>query len=601
MSIPVLWVWMVILVLGVSSFTTNGSVSSLSEDYHHAEHNRHHSHGMSHHQSKQLEDLLDRGINNLRRRLSNSIGFGDHGVHSYAHLGQFITKINVTLDEVVDANLEQMSHVTHVGNLCPFKRAVIDKMLKNQKIKIMVVGGSVTYGSDLRDRMKQRWTTPFNDIMNSGWYPGGFDIVNMGTPACNVDTWIYRVREFSTADFIIIDLSVNDQGFDLQALPHLYHTFIQLLDDLPNHPAMMVHQAFRSGMRDPREIQGHCPAVGASISCCDGTIKLCRKWYDMADFVGITLQKLRVPFVSYRDLVWPDYFHPPKNLDQFWNGLSHPDYKAHQLFAKLLSFAFMQQIKEAHKVNSEHCHDKQLDRYVESQHRDNSVLPICGNPLTLMVARTDDIQSRDTFHIVNTKAAAQPTTDGTTTMFPLVTSNEWNHWRFYNDSRQKYGWILNMDKAEQDRICSTPGATTSGEGIAKGSCQEMIKETTISLEIETGNKPTVQINFLRSYTGDMGIAKVWFDNNEKDAIMLNSQWGVDYSVTHTVTISSEPMTEVSTLLKGDSYVIPSLAPESGNDKKNSHKHILNIAMASTEFVAGKKEKYKWKLLGVTGC
>jgi hypothetical protein len=424
-----------------------------------------------------------------------------------------------------------------------------------------------------------------------------------------VDTWIYRVREFSTADFIIVDLSANDQGFDLQALPHLYHTFLQLLDDLPQHPSLLVHQVFRSGLREKREIQGHCPAEGASISCCNG-VGICRKWYEMSDFVGITLTKLRIPSVSYRDLVWPDYYHPPEHLDLYWNGLSHPDYKAHQLFAKLLAFAFMQQIKESHKVTNEHCHDKQLDRYVETQHRDNSILPICGNPLTLMMAKTDEPKSRDSFLVVNDEALLAATssasssttaTDATPIVYPLVKESEWKHWRFYNDSKEKYGWILEMNKAEQDRICSSPGTTTNGDGIAKGSCKEMFKATTLSLEVETGNKPTVQMNFLRSYTPEMGIAKVWFDDHEDEAIFLNSHWDVDYSVTHTITISSAPMNDVSTLMKGDSYVMPSLGHPTNIVTKDGHKHILHIAMASTEFVSGKKEKYKWKLLGVTSC
>ena len=73
----------------------------------------------------------------------------------------------------------------------------------------------------------------------------------------------------------------------------------------------------------------------------------------MQDFVAITLNKFKVPFVSYRDLVWPDYLNPPATLPVLWNGKSHPDKKAHSLIAKLVAFGFMMQLKEAHnaKVN----------------------------------------------------------------------------------------------------------------------------------------------------------------------------------------------------------------------------------------------------------
>jgi hypothetical protein len=500
----------------------------------------------------------------------------------HVHISRLISKLNVSIDEVVDATLDNMHTVVHLGNSCPFKRTVISKMLRNEKIKIMIAGGSVTYGADLRDRNRQRWPTLFSDILNNGWYSPGFEVVNLGSPACNIDYWVYRVREFSTADVVIVDLSVNDQGFDLQALPHLYHSFIQLLDDLPNHPAIYFHQAFRSGDKDKREIQGHCPAVNASISCCDG-VSFCRKWYDMTDFVGITLKRLRVPSVSYRDLVWPTFFNPPNNLNLFWNGKSHPDYKAHQLMAKLIAYAFMIQVKDAHR--SGHCSDGSVSansdsRYVEQQHRDHSVMSLCPNPLTLMAAVADDKSSRSSFKVLT----MLPSTNSNKSWkaVPLVTM-ESNGWKFFNDSKEKYGWLMICAKSEQPQLCSK-GLSLQSDSSIPNACDHL----TLSLEIDlTEHQPVVQIFFLKSYAAEMGTVKAWIDDNEDEAVLLNSHWDVEYSVTHTVTLSKTGLREMSTLLTGENYQLPSMM---------GGKHVLHLAPQ-----AYRSDKFKWKLLGITSC
>lgn len=198
----------------------------------------------------------------------------------------------------------------------------MSKLKRMERIKILIIGGSVTYGADLPDRLKQRWSKKFIDVMNSGWYKGYFDIQNLGVGACNIDVWIYRVNEMKDADLIIVDLSPNDQGFDLQALPHLYNTFIQLVDSLPNHPALFFHEAFRTGAYDLKEYN-HCKNKLDQGTCCNGFI-YCKRWYEMQDFVAIALSKYSIPYISYRDLAWPNYYHPPSNLNQWWNGASHP-------------------------------------------------------------------------------------------------------------------------------------------------------------------------------------------------------------------------------------------------------------------------------------
>lgn len=47
----------------------------------------------------------------------------------------------------------------------------------------------------------------------------------------------------------------------MQALPQLYNTFIQLLDRIPNHPAILFHQAFRTARYDTGDLNFNCPEV----------------------------------------------------------------------------------------------------------------------------------------------------------------------------------------------------------------------------------------------------------------------------------------------------------------------------------------------------
>lgn len=220
-------------------------------------------------------------------------------IHKTVRLGKLVAAVNESLHDTIDASIPDMSKVYHEGNLCPFRRKIISKMAKSQDIEIMIVGGSVTYGADLKDRLNQRWSHRFEQIMNSGWYDGKIKINNKGVGACNIDVWIDRVPEFKSADLIIVDLSVNDQGFDLQALPHLYHSFIQLIDALPNHPALLFHQAFRTAKYDHGDIQAHCPKLEDQGTCCNGYL-YCKRWWDMQDFVAIPLSQYRVPFISFR-------------------------------------------------------------------------------------------------------------------------------------------------------------------------------------------------------------------------------------------------------------------------------------------------------------
>lgn len=89
---------------------------------------------------------------------------------------------------------------------------------------------------------------------------------------------MYKVPEVKNADLVIVDLSVNDQGFPLQSLPYLYETFIQLIDKQDNHPAIMFNYAFRTAKYDKKDIGYHCADHGNG-ECCNGYV-YCKRYYD---------------------------------------------------------------------------------------------------------------------------------------------------------------------------------------------------------------------------------------------------------------------------------------------------------------------------------
>lgn len=467
---------------------------------------------------------------------------------THVNMTKLYEAIQVPIDDIVDASMENLMSVYHPGNLCPFRRKILSKMENNEPINIHILGGSVTVGADLRDPRNQRWSKSFEDIMNSGWYSNRINVHNQGIAACNVNIWVDMVSKFTGADLVIVDLSVNDQGFDLQALPHYYSTLIQQLDNLPNHPALLFMQAFRSAQKEPREVQGHCP--NDYTTCCDG-VMFCKKWWEMQDFVAIALQKYHVPFVSYRNLVWPDYNNPANNLNLFWNGLSHPDHKAHRLMAKLLSVGFMMQLRYAHRVDCTGPNKQQ--QYVSTASSDNSVRSACPKPLVSMMAG-----------------------DSPTSVSSFDVASSGSYWRFYNESKNKFGWILETNKTSLQSECESSTW-----------CEKALPKHTLSLRIKLSDEnPVVQIRYLKSYASEMGSVKVWLDDNVNDAVELNSKWDSPYSVMHMATFSKEKL-KVNTLLLGETHLYQHL---SGGE------HLLRISGANVP-----DQKFKWKLLGVTTC
>lgn len=461
--------------------------------------------------------------------------------------------------------------------------------MKSEPVEVYIIGGSVTFGSELKDTASQRWSTKFKKNLNNGWINSSINIHNIAVPACRVESWLHKVNEVRHADLVIVDLSVNDQGLKLKELPHLYRAFIQLITDLPNHPAIYFHQAYRTSNFDRSNLMKYCPNENEQAECCDGYL-WCKRWWLMQDSVAKALKSFQIPFASYRDLVWPAYASPPKALPQFWNGLSHPDYKAHNLIAKLMTFAFMMQFREAQANYHNHNHSEseskfetmrincypsydvnngvdvdveeaylynftgfsfsEREREREIDHTNKvgaastltkKIRPVCRNHthLTSMIAN-DQADSKNNF------ALASPITN----------------WKFYDDSKSKFGYIIQAKLTDITNLCNKKASKSSlageeefnhmsGKYINMGGkynhigewCNEATNFTQISFPVEFGNdNPILQIAYLKSYNAKMGSAIVWVDDLTSINVTLESHWDLPYSVTHFTTISQKNIT-----------------------------------------------------------
>jgi hypothetical protein len=220
-----------------------------------------------------------------------------------------------------------------------------------------------------------------------------------------------------------------------------------------------------------------------------------------------------------------------------------------------------------------HTHDDKScvvggnDRYVYGKDVDSSVVGLCSAPLTKMIAN-DSASSIDSFR---------------QQLVPRAALESASMWRFYNDSKQKFGWILET------------GASSSAVPL---------NATTISFELNFGPSPVLQVTYLKSWSEEMGTAVLWLDDKVDTKVLLPGYWKDEYSVSHYTTITQQRMANVSLIVLGENFLLPTLTPG---------RHVVHIAAASlteasffthgTTVMTTKKNNkgFKWKLIGLTSC
>lgn len=473
----------------------------------------------------------------------------------------------------VDASWDAFQHAYHEGDVCPFWRAAGQKLFTAKNpLQIFVVGGSATVGNELLDPTNERWSARLSEYLSSaeGWYEGPpINVTNVAVSGCDVTCWYPMVAAaLDLADVVMVDLTVNDQYFrDLSVLPRAYAGLVELLYALPKRPALLFVTTFRTANRNVDDMRKHCGNDTASQGGCCGGYYWCKRWYDMHDGAVTVLEQQGIPYISYRDLVWPDYGNPPADLTYYWNGLSHPDMNGHQLIAKAVAYMFMRQVNAAIEKTigalpgAEVCKDTSPPPLLFER----TFAGALSRPLTQMLA-TDSPSSKKVF----TFSAPVPAA-----------------WSFYNDTGTKYGWILEPDVAGLVESCGIAESISSrmAGNDSLLSCEAAVTTTTLTVPLTLSSSRVVVISYLRSYKPHMGSVVVWVDGDRLNNVTLDGHWDSNYQLTQTATLTGSGSSKAS---GADVLVLPTL---------RAGKHAISIAVDAAALTRG--PGFKWKLLGIT--
>lgn len=243
--------------------------------------------------------------------------------------------------------------------------------------------------------------------------------------------------------------------------------------------------------------------------------------------------------------------------------------------AKLIAYGMRSLIFEAEHVKN--CHEKESERYVskhgDKEERLKTAVTVCPVPLLKLQATLEPTsESEFSSHIVPKSSVSSSV--------PV--------WRFYNDTGLKYGWILD---ATQDQFKATTAACPSSSRRLNSrrhmtGCEDFTAAASLSFKMTFGESPVLQLSYLISYSDNMGIARVWIDDDLAHFVDLPSKWDDPYSVAHYTTLSPAPL-NISTYALGEWKQLPSLTPGV---------HTVHIGPAPFS-----GEKFKWKLYSVTSC
>jgi hypothetical protein len=163
-------------------------------------------------------------------------------------------------------------------------------------------------------------------------------------------------------------------------------------------------------------------------------------------------------------------------------------------------------------------------------------------------------------------------------------------WRYYDDSRSKFGWILDIDMADL-RTRNLCGDVPSDSSLITDPsslwCDRAREFYQLPLEIDVGEEAIIQLFFLKSYNTSMGVATIWLDSYENESALVSGFSDKMFSVTSKVTLSNRSLDDEFNGTFSAAHILPHL---------KAGKHILHVS--GSHFLM---DRYKWKLLGLTSC
>lgn len=366
-------------------------------------------------------------------------------------------------------------------------------------LKIVVIGGSMTTGFVDVGRTQSRdlaWPCKLSDFLQKKWPNRSFDVVNLAQGGANEDTWLGDIDIIlkHAPDVILVESAVNDQcGYDQQAgaADHVNRTSYLLLNSLmsfPSEPAVFSVELFRTAWTDKTGAYRHCRGHVKEVldHSLNQICAYCEQWWMPQDWRTDARDSNSISYISYRDAVWPDQDNPPEILCQYWSGLSHPQAGVHAMVASTVLFQF---------ILTDHKKDalmKSLHGFKESMtfKAAGADAGMCLNPVS-------------SFHAVQSNP---------TDPMKLVATDIC--WRFRADTKEKYGWICEVDG----------NSTLHNKNSDFHDLQQIIY---------IGEWKLVIISRLISYDERMATAQVWFsapNSNESSNVFAGDPvWNVTSS------------------------------------------------------------------------
>ena len=400
--------------------------------------------------------MLKRGMSTTKHSSSSGIG------------GRFhpnIERYDITVSNTSSSSFYDHDNISfEIRNLISLQR--LAEKLSKPSFTIVVIGGSVTTGvrdfpeddddDDNDDKVEEDgdddddyydddgyyYDDTFNiafpkkleDFLQYQWKNTEIKVINIAEGGADEDTWLGKldqIMEFDP-DIILVESAVNDQcDYDEQDEQFEYvnrtsFSLLNLLMNLPQHPAVISVEFFRTAYKDEEDAESHCDEYVEELTS-DPECFYCPQWWKPQTWRQEARTYNSVSHASYRDAVWPILEKPPEKLcSEYWNGLSHPQIGVHVMMASTILFQFLVVMEKRNvllQLSSEREKQERL------QNRTDGGLKMIDPPRNICFN-----------HITAYRAVQGNAND------PFGSDSRYSDlcWSFRADVRNKYGWVCEV-------------------------------------------------------------------------------------------------------------------------------------------------------------
>lgn len=302
-----------------------------------------------------------------------------------------------------------------------------------------------------------------------------------------------------------------------------------------------------------------------------------------------------VPYVSMRDILWPDHDSPPRNVMQLWNGCEHPDGYAHNNMYGLTMFALAELFKDVAASTAAFSNGGGAGLECDALRSGADLVPhqkLCSDGIKQHIFAATPNRPTSNFQPVQS----------------LPNEAAPSRWKYTADNKRgdKWGWILDEAEAANIFEASTlnPKASTTLNSLGFRLSFDLTKDADGQAGAGS-NVPvtTVVVEFMKSYSPEWARVHVWFNDSPlpgagkpglEDVITLDAGWGKQSSLTRSVVIHAAAGKGNAT--KNEQSIF---ADWTYFLKLTTELKVIHIEPVSAELRA--KDRFKFKLSGLRAC